>query len=176
MGAPPGRGVSRRGENAGPRAGFSEAIFGARPPYNLMLAELRCDDELVERHTTALAAWRAMVETRASALHDWDQRAFWGLLERGGARVHPRARAFVHEWTRFAVAAADGDDVSTDQAARRLVREREAPEGRASRFTNPRALETFSGAAGVIRLNYRWGVAQPTILDILRGLRGDADA
>ena len=156
---------------------FSEAIFGAPLLYNLMLAELRCDDELVERHTTALAAWRAMVETRASALHDWDQRAFWALLERRGARVHPRARAFVHEWMRFAVAAADGDDVSSNQAARRLVRGAERRlKGKLSRFTNPRALENFSGAAGVIRLNYRWGVAQPTILDILRGLRGDADA
>lgn len=156
---------------------FSEAIFGGPLLYNLMLAELSRSDARIDQYRAELTAWRTMLEARADALRAWDQRAFWSLLEHLETRVHPRARAFVREWTRFALAAADGRDVSDDVAARRLIEEREKRlKGGLSRLTNRRALETWSGAAGTHRLNYRWGVAQPIIRDILAGLEGVAHA
>lgn len=156
---------------------FSETVFGGPLLYNLMLAELSRSDELTEQYAANLVEWRGMLEARAEALHAWDQRAFWSLLERSGARVPPFARAFVREWLRFALMAADGHDVSTDQGARRLIDEREKRlKGGLSRLSNRRALENWSGAAGVNRLSYRWGVAQPIIQDILTGLSGGADA
>jgi len=156
---------------------FSEAIHGAPLLYNLMLAELSNSESLVEEYTAELLDWRSMLEQRSEALRAWDQRAFWGLLERAGARVHPRAHAFVREWLRFTLMASEGHDVGADTAARRLVEQREKRlKGGLSRFTNRRALENWSGAAGTFRLGYRWGVAQPIIQDILGGLRRDDDA
>lgn len=156
---------------------FSETIYGGPLLYNLMLAELARSDELTDHYRAELIAWRSLLEARAEALHAWDQGAFWGLLERSRARVHPWARAFVREWTRFALEAADGRDVSSFHAARRLIEAREKRlKGGLSRLTNRRALENWNGAAGAYRLTYRWNVAQPIIRDILAGLEGGGDA
>ena len=68
--------------------------------------------------------------------------------------------------------AVDGVDALIDsRSARDLIHHRERRLKRTlARLDNPRALETWSGAAGTQQLSYRWQQAQIILQDILRGL------
>jgi hypothetical protein len=59
--------------------------------------------------------------------------------------------------------------VADDPALRALVKEREIhlKRGRA-RLANPSALDAWRGGSGLVRLDYRWGVAQQLLGDIYR--------
>ena len=50
------------------------------------------------------------------------------------------------------------------------------PELELSRFTKPRALDQWRGAAGLFRLNYRWPTVTQFASDLQHGLAGDGHA
>jgi hypothetical protein len=149
---------------------FSEAMHGAALLYNLMLAELREDEERVVEYRTRLDRWRAMLTARHAALACWDRNAFWALVTKA-RHVSGPTHSFVGAWLDLLLSGPAVPDVSDHKSARRLVREREIrlKRGR-SRFESPRHLEMWSGAAGTAQLNYRWPVANRIANDIIRGL------
>ena len=66
-----------------------------------------------------------------------------------------------------------GDSIMKDKVARNLIRSREIRlKGGRSRFTNPRALDQWTGAAGLSRMNYRWPTVTRFIRDLHDGLDG----
>ncbi|HEY5961600.1 MAG TPA: DUF6361 family protein, partial [Polyangiaceae bacterium] len=150
---------------------FSELTFGAALLYNLQLAERRNDDELVSEYVTDTETWVDGLQKDGwhSKLHTWDIGRFWLLLHGGGHTITERARSFVETWlgyVRLGTLAA-----VTSKSARDLVREREQSLKRAqSRFQNRRALDQWSGRAGVFRANYRWRIASRLLLDLKTGL------
>jgi len=149
---------------------FSEAIHGAAFLYNLMLAEKRGAEDLVEHYRGRIVEWAEVVEARAAGLRDWDRRRFWQLVATTGARVTPQTRIFIDAWLGIAL----GGDPATSarrDAARRLVGDRERALKRGlSRLDNPRALELWNGAAGTGALDYRWRPSRVILRDIHQGL------
>lgn len=152
---------------------FSESIHGAAYLYNLMLAEQRKAEELVDEYTGLLDEWWDEIDARGAALQDWDRSRFWQLVASAGARVSPQTRMFIDGWLGLTL---KGDRTSTTSpAARRLVGNRErALKRKLSRLDNPRALELWSGAAGTGALDYRWGPTRVILRDIRQGLEGEA--
>lgn len=155
---------------------FSEAMHGAALLYNLMLAELRKLDDLVEEYRSRLADWRKKLVSRKHAFHAWDRAAFWKEAERYGRIPHP-TRNFVNAWLDLLLSLDDFRGVAHNSDARALVREREIrlKRGR-SRFQNPRRLEVWGGASGTAQIDYRWPIANRLLRDILAGLAGGSDA
>ncbi|QEG27769.1 hypothetical protein GobsT_25330 [Gemmata obscuriglobus] len=148
---------------------FSEAIHGAAYLYNLMLAEKKPADDLVEKYAKLLNEWHEQLEARGAALRDWDRTQFWQLVVGAGARVSPQTRMFIDGWLGLAL---DGDGKkSTGGAARQLVATRERALKRGlSRLDNQRALELWNGAAGTGALDFRWGPTRVILRDIRQGL------
>lgn len=156
---------------------FSLAIHGAALLYNLMLAEQRQQNsgveqhELVERYREWLGEWAGEMAQAAAALDLWDWHGhFWELVKQSNPHISWRTQQFVDAWLALAV---DGDPatISANREARQLLRRRERfLKGKLARLHNPRALELWNGAAGTGRLDYRWGVTQTLLADILEGL------
>jgi hypothetical protein len=154
---------------------FSEAMHGAALLYNLMLADLRKDEARLEEYQERLQGWSQKMAERTTEFSRWERARFWEIVHSGGARITVRTRAFVDRWLDLALATASGWDIARNDAAARLISERErAIKGERARLHNRRALELWSGAAGTAQLTYRWWpFAQRITLDIIEGLTGE---
>lgn len=155
---------------------FSEVMHGAALLYNLILAELTKLDERREEYETSIREWAAMLQSRASALAEWNLDDLWRCVEAEGARVGLPTKLFVTDWCRVALS----DDPSTSamsKRARDLVERRErALKRRLARVDNQRSRERWGGAAGTARLNYRWPNAARIAGDIIQATSGKNDA
>lgn len=141
---------------------FSFAIHGAPIIYNLMLAEQIRNDEFVDRYRAMYDTWLVDVgEERI--FDDWDVATLWALLGERGRSISPATRLFVDRWTQVAA-----EQVSPlDDRARRLVRDRETfLKGGRARLVNRAAQDAWRGDSGLVRLDYRWGVATRYLDDI----------
>ena len=148
---------------------FSLAINGAALLYNLLLAEQRNSDELVERYKQKLEQW---VKTMAAINYwSWNQMKFWELVDEAG-RIPVPTRRFVSDWLRLACRPTRWHRVADNKDARALIALRERRlKGNRARLENRRALELWTGAAGTSVLSYRWPVAQRMVNDILDGVQ-----
>jgi len=150
---------------------FSEAMHGAALLYNLMLSEARGVEELKSSYRERLTEWASSLEERAAALENWDRAEFWEIVIRGEARVAHPTRAFVDAWLDLALAPGVAASMPDNEAARRLIEDRELALKRGlARLHNRSALELWGGAAGAEQLWYRWSNARVIIADILAGL------
>ncbi|MBM4185520.1 MAG: hypothetical protein FJ207_15090 [Gemmatimonadetes bacterium] len=152
---------------------FSEAMHGAALLYNLMLAERRKNAKWIDTYRTQFNSWSELLLGHAETFSAWDRADFWSLAEYARARVTFRTRRFVNDWLDLALTASKPRNLADDTRALTLVgeRERELKRSRA-RLGNPRALERWTGAAGVQPLNYRWPRVRVIVGDILKGLEG----
>lgn len=146
---------------------FSRVMHGAALVYNLMLAERRQLDALVDELETLVKEWADSVDSAADS-HDWEE--FWLVASEGNERITMPTRMFIETW--FARALAHGADVAGDGASRQLIerRERQTKKSQA-RLSNPRRLETWTAPVGMGRLNYRWPVVQEIVNDVLFATR-----
>lgn len=145
---------------------FSESMQGSALLYNLLLAERAQDEARVDEYSARLAEWAGRLRLREAALARWSRERFWEIVGRLPARVPPPTRDFVDRW--LDIAMVDPELVNSDERTRRLVADREvAVKGGQARLKNDRALELWGGAAGVAQLDFRWGVAQRHVRDIL---------
>jgi hypothetical protein len=146
---------------------FSVALYGAVLLYNLMLAELRRDEDLLAHHGARMAAWQADLDVHAASLRAWRLDDFWQLVKSIGHVPWPAER-FCRDWLELLLSGGPAwPDLAADERARTLVRARETTlKGSRSRFESPRHLAVWSGAAGLIPLDYRWAVARVLIDDI----------
>jgi hypothetical protein len=150
---------------------FSEVIHGAALLYNLMLSQLRRNDELINHYVEQFREWSDLVNERGSVLHGWNQEQFWQILHAAGARVPSRTERFTKDWVAMVLSAASPGKLAGHSAARQLVKERErALKKSLARLENPRALELWNGAAGAGRLDFRWGVSRQIVTDVMEGL------
>ena len=155
---------------------FATAMYGAALLYNLMLAELRRDDELIVWYQERLTAWHEDLEGSWSSFQSWDRHAFWKLIG-GIGHIPIPTRHFVSQWLDILLSNVDLSGLTEHTRARRLVRDREVwlKRGR-SRFESRRHLEMWSGAAGAFEMDYRWFIARRMTNDIIRGLREKSHA
>jgi hypothetical protein len=149
---------------------FSLVMHGAALLYNLMLSELRDQEEWVEGYRTELAGWQEKLKANRRSLEDWDRVTFWGLAARFG-NVPPTTRRFVEGWLPQLLSIASNGVISKAPALRAMIRSRETwlKRGR-SRFTSQRHRELWTGAAGAAQLDFRWGIAGRIVNDILEAL------
>jgi hypothetical protein len=151
---------------------FSEMMQGAALLYNLMLAELCQQDELVDTYRAMLEDWREDLASHFTELVGWDRKAFWELVTHHG-RIPMPTRRFVNAWLDMLLAGGWAPpNLADHQEIGALVRDREIwlKRGR-SRFESQRHLEMWSGAAGIAPLDFRWSIARRMTNDILLGLR-----
>jgi hypothetical protein len=148
---------------------FAISINGAALLYNLMLAEKRESEELVDKYLERLEVWQAQMDT--IQFSNWNQNDFWELVE-GAGRIHPMTRRFVSDWLALIRDGVNQENISNSDEARALIfyRERRLKRNRA-RLENQRALEMWTGSAGTGILSYRWDIARSMINDILDGLQ-----
>jgi hypothetical protein len=158
---------------------FSEAIHGSALLYNLMMAQARDVLEWVDVYLDRIGEWAELVMQRWDELTRWhdDLGTFWSLPALVLASIPFRTRQFVDRW--LSILFAEGPDrIADNQAARRLIVERESQLKHArARLTNKRALELWSGASGDRQLEFRWRNASRLLADIHTGLgHGDGNA
>ena len=150
---------------------FSELIHGAALLYNLMLAEARSDETLVESYRTNLQQWATRLSTRAEALQRWDRQAFWQLVNQKAGIISLRTQSFVKQWFDLAIEPDTASSVADNAAAKALIHDREfALKSKQARLDNPRALELWLGNSGAFQLDFRWPTVSKILNDILAGL------
>lgn len=152
---------------------FSSVMHGASFLYNLMLAEQSERQDLRDEHRSNLAAWKG----RFSALRHGDflVTGLWDMTVGRGHTITRRTKEFVSAWVNRATSI--GGDVLEDEECRRLVRVREQQlKGGRSRFTNARALDQWSGYAGMNQMGYRWSNVKTLLADLHDGLNGGSHA
>tara|TARA_A100001391_G_scaffold63882_2_gene39724 strand:- start:5484 stop:6662 length:1179 start_codon:yes stop_codon:yes gene_type:complete len=144
---------------------FSGVMHGAALLYNLLLSELRENEEWIERYQTALTEWSDELDTKELA--SWSLDDFWHETRHTGHSVLEPAKRFVTEWV--ALVRKEGGLGRNRDAANALVmtRERRLKKGQ-SRFANKSARDRWQGASGTGRLQFRWSIAQSHLKDMKR--------
>jgi hypothetical protein len=149
---------------------LSDVTFGAAILYNLMLAEVQGNAELTEARRDDAKEWLQSVDR--PALRQWSLDWVGPLAFAHEQVVSPQTLTFCERW--LGMICSQGNSLFDDPAARGLIRTREIRlKGGRSRFTNPRALDQWRGAAGLYRLNYRWPTVTQFTSDLQHGLAGD---
>lgn len=158
---------------------FSETFFGAPLLYNLMLAELAKNKERAEEYREKLISWANQdIKGNFDDLIVWrtNLTTFWGAIP-GTFNIRESTRSFVSKWLDIALKKDPKASIADNQEARGLILDRERRlKGSLARLDNQAARARWSGASGTGRLDYRWGIAQRHINDILNGLKGDSNA
>lgn len=148
---------------------LSQTMYGAAILYNLMLAELKGSSELVNARLDDTKQWLLSLDRRS--LDEWTLDWVSSLAIKHQQLISPHTMDFCKRWVEL-VRGCD-DSIMRDKAARNLIRGREMRlKGARSRFSNPRALDQWSGTAGLSRMNYRWPTVKRFIQDLYEGLNG----
>jgi len=150
---------------------FSETMHGSALLYNLMLAERRKSDELIERYRSWISNWHRDLQDRMAELLHWNMTEFWSLLDVEVGPIHPKTRKFIKQWQNALFEDGRVMDPADNQTMREIVYGRETWLKRdASRLTSARHLDMWNGASGTGQLNYRWGIGNRLSQDIQHGL------
>ena len=137
------------------------------PALARMLAELQDNKKLEEARRGDAKDWLKSLDR--NALLQWSLNWVTPLAFAHEQIVSPQTLAFCGKW--LGMVCSQGDSLFDDPAARGLIRAREIRlKGGRSRFTNPRALDQWRGAAGLFRLNYRWPTVTQFTSDLQHGL------
>jgi len=161
---------------------FSLVMYGASILYNVMLAELCEEKGYPSRDLPGKIAlfnsWEESVLLEKDVLLSWfsDLSLFWGVIASQSHTVSPATMGFVTSWCSLVV----GGEWALlySSSARSMVRSREiAKKGRnRSRFVNMAALWQWGGAAGMYRMDFRWGIVKVLLSDLFAGLENDASS
>lgn len=156
---------------------FSELLKGASLVYNLILGELRKDDERIETYLENLKEWSDDIHSREGVLLSWVRHldSFWSSRMLASTRTSGQTRTFIHDFAETAITSKGFKEVTSDTPLNRQLRDivsfRERKlKGAKSRIDNRRSLELWSGAAGTGMLDYRWGITSKILADIFDGL------
>jgi hypothetical protein len=165
-------------EQLGHARRFAVALHGAALLYNLMLAELRRDDELIRPYRKDLEKWAVDIDALRAEIADWKLNDVWAVVRTQGRSLGLPTQAFVERWL-HGVRERGPRAVFADGAPERaLVRDREVRlKGPRARLASQRHLELWGGGSGTGRLDYRWTGTRVILRDIFAGLaRSGGDA
>ncbi|MEE9912023.1 MAG: hypothetical protein K4571_09905 [Deltaproteobacteria bacterium] len=159
---------------------FSEVMHGAALLYNLMVAkryykEFSIWEEKIQFYENEIGKWASMIFSRRDAYSTWDQQQFWQIIDNQNVRIHRRTRDFINEWLKLALANVNPADIASSGITQSLLQNRERshkPTGMA-RLVDKNALKQWSGAAGAAQLDFRWGISQRLLTDILTPFEAD---
>lgn len=141
---------------------FSVVAHGASLVYNLALARKAGRDDAAENHAESLSRWQDGSGPRDAGT--WDRTAWWALVARHNPQLRATTRDFIERWLDIA---GSGEDLTGSAQALRLVENRERQiKGSRARFVNQSALDRWSGASGLGRLDFRWGNSVAHLRDL----------
>ncbi|MEV0802455.1 DUF6361 family protein [Kribbella sp. NPDC050281] len=147
---------------------FHSVVRGAALLYNLLLAERRESQGLIEYYRDELAAWQTALATN-HILEAWSLTDFWNLIRTLNPQLRVATQAFVTDWLQQATTTSNIADLAP---ARELIAQRELRlKGGRSRLISQAALDAWTGGSGLVPLDYRWGVARGYLNDIYAGLK-----
>jgi len=150
---------------------FSEVMHGAALLYNLMLANASGREDWIESFEERFDDWTARASEQVDEWRAWDRNEFWNLTYKQNRRIPPPTKRFAERWISLAIAEGDPRALRESNAARQLIRQREARlKGGRARLHNRRHLELWRGDSGSGQLKYRWPITQTLALDILEAL------
>lgn len=145
---------------------FSDSMYGAALQYNLLLSQLRANEEWIERFEAEIAKWQQDFDL--ARLKQWSLDDFWDEIRHPAHRVLEPTRRFVLEW--IEVLRTSGGLKRKKAKAQTLVKERERRlKKNQSRFANQTALKNWQGSSGAYRLQFRWTQASRHLQDLARG-------
>lgn len=149
---------------------LSESTYGAAILYNLMLAEAQGNEERMQARRIDAEKWLQSLDR--DGLRKWSLDWVMPLAFAHEQIVSPHTLEFCKKW--LGMICSLKDSIFDNPDARGMIRAREIRlKGGRSRFTNPRALDQWRGAAGLFRLNYRWPTVKQFTTDLQAGLAGD---
>ena len=149
---------------------LSQTIYAAAILYNLMLSEMKNSSELVKARLDDARDWLLSLDRQS--LKTWTLDWVMPLAFRHRQIVSPHTLDFCRRW--LDIVRNTGNSIMEDKTARALIRAREMRlKGGRSRFSNARTLDQWRGAAGLSRMDYRWGTVRRFIQD-LRNALGEA--
>jgi len=147
---------------------FSEVMHGASLSYNVQLARLRKNDDLVAGHQAPFDQWATSFPLEEVLA--WSVSRLWELTVDHGYIVRQQTRTFVRDWINFT--RKSPKDLLSNIEALNLIKRREMKlKGSRSRFKNQRALEQWGGFSGVSRLVYRWPNVKVLLNDLYQGTK-----
>lgn len=157
---------------------FSETMLGAALLYNLMLSQAQKNEAFIENYHNQLNDWVNIISYnyRWEELIEWYKNFdfFWKSTALEGARIPHTTKIFIREWYQIIFNKSRIDSIAENKDAQDLIFNREIHLKRnRARLNNPRALEKWNGTAGNRQLDFRWGIAQDIVNDILNGLTGE---
>ena len=155
---------------------FSEVMHGAQLLYNLVLADLKKDEDGQQYFGERLREWREMLERGAEDYAGWDREEFWRTAKRGGLRLPHPTKLFVERWWNLVIDRRELD-VGASREARTMVadRERQLKRGQA-RVNGGRPLDLWGGDSGSRQLDYRWNAIVRQILTDIQDGRAREEA
>lgn len=145
---------------------FSDAMHGASLLYNLMLSELRRNDDWVARYERQLATWRQSFD--GARLRRWSLDDFWAESRHSAHQVLEPTRRFVAEWIDLLRATGGLARDRPKAEAAVTARERRLKRNQ-SRFANKSARERWQGSSDAYRPQFRWPQAKRHLRDLARG-------
>lgn len=159
---------------------FGVLSYGAGLLYNLMLAEKAAEagmpvaDGLVDKRRTEIAAWASETPSQ-SDIRGWRLSELWSILDGKGHQISYPTRQFVEGIV--GIIQEDPQAFADHPVARQMIQQRELSlKGGLARLTHRRALERFTGEAGLYRQNYRWPNVRRILIDIHTGLAQKDDS
>lgn len=145
---------------------FHTLVHGAALTYNSMLARQRGDPDLIASYDDQIDGWAQELSDDEPLVGGWTTQSLWALTAGLGQSVPLPTRTFVDSWVRAVTE--HGADAAKKPFVHDLIRQREIVlKGGRARVVNRDALNAWTGAAGLVRLDYRWAVAQRLMDDIL---------
>lgn len=148
---------------------LSEVMYGAAVVYNLLLAEHAKNDALAQEHRVAGDQWAEAISGAAPDLSVWSLDWVTKLAMQRQQLVTSPTLEFCQRW--LDLTRSTGGRLLDRSDARGLVKSRELRlKGPRSRFTNQRALDQWSGYAGLFRMSYRWPTVRQFLADLHDGL------
>lgn len=147
---------------------FHTAIYGALLVYNLLLARKSGRDELVADLEDETDVWRDELAT-SGVLEDWGRRDWWATVRQQNPRISVPTQRFVDAWLNLI--RVDSAVATIDRAAELVTRRELQIKGGRARLVNRAALDRWTGASGLGRLDYRWSIAKPDLADLYEARR-----
>jgi len=156
---------------------FSLFIHGAFLLYNYMLACYCKREDLIEKYQEMLQEWATEIMDSPELFYGWQGQEFWEVVETQIGYIPPPVYRFVNDWLQIVFEEADPFNVISNQSAWDLIRNREIrlKKTKRARLANDRALELWTGASGIRRLDFRWNETKRIVNDILEGLNPKED-
>jgi hypothetical protein len=149
---------------------FSQTMYGAAILYNLMLAKKKASAELVKARLGDAEQW--LLSLDRGSLDKWELDWALPLAFKHQQALSPHTLGFCRRWVELV--RSSGDAIMNEKTAQDLIQSREMRlKGGRSRFSNPRALDQWSGSAGLSRMDYRWSTVTRFIRDLREGLDGE---